>query len=227
MKNCIVDTRDSEITDKLKSLGFICHDVIASDCVSEPICRHSDVLYLKSDNFTITISACQKGNIRLLEELGYTVNICDELKPGYKTESFLNYIINDEFVIRNPLTTISCCDINSRKEIFVKQGYTRCSTICVNNRAYITDDEGIYKTLKSNDMDCLKISKGEVQLKGYDYGFIGGASVRLNDKEILFFGDFQNTTDKASVTEFLNKYNMKPIFIENKKLTDIGSRIIL
>ena len=226
MKHCIIDTRDSEITEKLNSLGYICHSVIPSNRVSEPICRHSDVLYLKTCDFTFTVSCCQKENIPLLNELGYKVNICENLSPGYKTESLLNFIINEDYIIRNPSTTISCCDIN-RQEIHVKQGYTRCSTICVNNRAYITDDEGIYKTLKSNGLDCLKIEKGEILLEGYNYGFIGGASVKLNDHEILFFGDIQNTADKISVTEFLNKYNMKPIFIENKKLTDIGSRIIL
>ena len=73
----------------------------------------------------------------------------------------------------------------------------------------------------------MLIPKGDILLKGYDYGFIGGASVKLNEKEILFFGDFTDKNIKLSVQKFLNKYNVTALFIENKKLTDIGSAIIL
>ncbi|MBQ3008553.1 MAG: hypothetical protein IJD80_03085 [Oscillospiraceae bacterium] len=97
----------------------------------------------------------------------------------------------------------------------------------MNENAYITEDEGIYKTLTGYGLDCLKIEKGNVSLKGYNYGFIGGASVKLNNKEILFFGDIEKSDDKQSLIEFLKKYNMKAEFIENKKLNDIGSALII
>lgn len=229
MKQCIIDTTDKDVLNKLTDMGYICHSVIPSTRVSPPICCHSDALYLKLNQNTFIISSCQLDNKDLLEKSGYNVIVCDALKPGYKTECFLNYIINDKYVIKNPSTAFSEYDeyLTNLKEIDVKQGYTRCSTICVNSNAYITDDEGIYKTLKENEIDCIKISKGEILLEGYDYGFIGGASVKLNDSEILFFGDFDNQNDKSAVVEFLKKYNMNPIFIENKKLIDLGSAIII
>jgi len=69
--------------------------------------------------------------------------------------------------------------------------------------------------------------KGDIQLNGYNYGFIGGASVKLNEREILFFGDISDITDKKNVINFLARYNINAIFIENKKLNDIGSALIL
>ncbi len=225
MKKCIISFDDKEILARMLQLGYECTAVKVSDRVSGPISTHSDVLYLKVNNSEIIASSCQKANFALLKREGYTVTEINKLEPGYKTESFLNFIITEKNIICNPKTALN---INSEKNVIkVKQGYTRCSTICVNDNAFITDDENIYNALIENDIDCLKIEKGDVKLPGYDYGFIGGASVKLNDEEILFFGDIKNKNDKTAVIEFLKKYNMKALFIENKELTDIGSALIL
>jgi len=225
MKKCIISFADSEIIEKMGQLGYECIPVIDSDRVSGPISTHSDVLYLKVNSSEIFVSSCQKANFPLLEREGYIVKELNNLQPGYKTESYLNFIITKKNIICNPQTALN---INTDKAIIkVKQGYTRCSAICINDNAFITDDENIYSTLKNKDIDCLKIGKGDVKLLGYDYGFIGGAAVKLNDKEILFFGDIKNTTDKSNIIEFLKKYKMEAVFIKNKELTDIGSALIL
>ena len=226
MKQCIVNTIDKDIINKLNNLGYVCNAVILSERVSPPINAHSDVLYRKVDSNTIIASSCQRANLPLLEKAGYNVIFIDKIKPGYKTESYLNFIINEKYIIRNENIALHT-DIGNRKIINVKQGYTSCSTLCVTDDAYITDDENICNTLINNNIDCLKIFKGEIELPGYNYGFIGGASVKLNEKEILFFGDFKNQIDKNNVINFLNKYKVNAIFIENKKLTDIGSALIL
>ena len=228
MKHCIINTEDRQITDYITSLGFICVPVVPSPRVSAPICSHADVLYKKINNNTIIISSCQKANLPLLEKLGYNVLIEDGLQPGYKSESLLNYINNDKYVIYNPKTAFPDENLFYNKTaIAVKQGYTRCSTLSVTDTAYITDDKSIYNALIKNNLDCLLIEKGDIQLNGYGYGFIGGASVKLNEKQILFFGDILNKEDKNKVISFIKKYNIEPLFISDKKLTDIGSAIIL
>lgn len=225
MKQCIINYDDIEIINKLNELGYNCHRVIPSNRVSPPICAHSDVLYQKTTDNEIIISGCQRANKAVLENAGYKVKICDELKPGYKTESLLNFIINNNTMIYNPQTALYIQ--GNHQKIQVKQGYTKCSTICVAENAYITDDENIYDALIKRGKDCLKIKKGDIELKGYNYGFIGGASVNLNSHEILFFGDITDTEDKSALILFLKKYNVKAIFIANKKLNDIGSALIL
>jgi len=225
MKQCIISFDDIEIIEKLSSLGYECNRVIQSNRVSGPISAHSDILYTKLNNNEIILSGCQRGNIALLEKAGYKVTTCDDFKPGYKTESFLNFIINNNTIIYNPETALYINGDYNR--IKVRQGYTKCSTIPVNNNAYITDDDNIYNALSLHGADCLKIKKGDIQLNGYNYGFIGGASVKLNEREILFFGDISDITDKKNVINFLARYNINAIFIENKKLNDIGSALIL
>ncbi len=229
MKHCIINTSDKDVLKKLNESGYVCNSVIQSDCVSPPICAHSDVLYRKVYCNTVFVSACQRANMGLLESFGYNCIFIDKIKPGYRTESYLNFIINDKYVIRNKNTALALEEkfIGNRKIIDVKQGYTSCSILCVTDDAYITDDENIYESLIRNNIDCLKISKGDIELPGYNYGFIGGASVKLNQQEILFFGDIANKKEKESIISFLKKYNMNAIFIENKKLTDLGSALIL
>ena len=229
MKKCIINTEDKEIIDFLTGNGYKCIPVVPSDKVSGPICAHSDVLYRKVGADTIIVSDCQKANFACLEDSEYKVIVCDKLSAGYKTESFLNFIINDRFVIRNPQTALNLRDeyIADKKIINVKQGYTSCSVIQVTEQAYITDDDNIYDTLTNNNLDCLKIKKGDIHLKGYDYGFIGGASVKLDENRILFFGDISDKTDKNNVISFLEKYGVNALFVSGKRLTDIGSALIL
>lgn len=229
MKHCIVNTEDKEILDCLKNLGYSCIPVIESDRVSKPISRHSDVLYRKLSDDTVIASACQKENFSFLNKAGYNILVCDNLSPGYNTESYLNFIINDKYIICNPKTALKMESeyTTNKKTINVKQGYTSCSVVCVNNEAYITDDENIYNTLSENNIACLKIKKGDIELNGYNYGFIGGASVKLDEENILFLGDIKDLTDKNNVIEFCRKYNMNTLFIKDKKLKDIGSALIL
>ncbi len=224
-KNCIVSFKDSEVINLIKGYGYNCIDVITSNKVSDEINYHADLLYLKiNDEFYI--SSCQKENYKYISNLNYNINEIDYLKKGYLTESYLNFIVNEEYIIKNNKTALNI-NFNNKTEILVNQGYTRCSTINLNPTAYITEDLNIHKNLTYNNLDCLLINKGQVKLKGYEYGFIGGASLYLEkEKTLLFFGDFENKSDKEKIIEFTKKYNINCDFIKNKKLIDIGSGII-
>ena len=97
-KFCIINTENPIITDKLKEYGYICIATEKSANVSDPISRHADVLYLKTGNKEIYVSDCQKNNIQLLIDIGYSVTEVT-LSPGYKTESKLNMIVTDDVII--------------------------------------------------------------------------------------------------------------------------------
>lgn len=222
MKNCIINFEDKDVLDVLDSLGFNCIPVIPSNKVSRPISAHADVLYNKVDNNTILMSTCQSQNLPYFSE--YNIITVKNLQPGYTTECLLNFIVNDKYVIRNPRTSIELT--SDREEIVVNQGYTRCSCLCINENAYITGDIGIYNRLIHHNLDCLLIDDSNIKLNGYDHGFIGGASLKLNDNDILFFGDFTDKYEKQLVINFIENHNMSCQFIKDKELVDIGSAII-
>ena len=223
---CIINTEDKRIADMLGKYGYICIPTEKSADVSEPISLHADVLYLKIAPKQLFISQCQKNNIELLDKYGYSITKI-KLAPGYKTECRLNVAVSEDCVVYNPDTSVSTeCFAENKQLIYVKQGYTKCSTIVLVNNCFITEDEGIYRALCSSGRKCLLITKGYVKLDGYDYGFIGGASAYLSAaKKLLFFGDISKHPDFEKIKAFCKECNCDIKWIENMQLTDIGGAV--
>jgi hypothetical protein len=61
-------------------------------------------------------------------------------------------------------------------------------------------------------------------LPGHQYGFIGGASGKISENEILFFGDITAHQDYKKIAGFIEKHGCKIISL-NFPLTDFGGII--
>ncbi|NCA92940.1 hypothetical protein EOM82_06835, partial [bacterium] len=72
------------------------------------------------------------------------------------------------------------------KVIHVKQSYTKCSTAVLDDESFITGDPSVYKALKENNFNILKVTNKGILLNGFSNGFIGGCCGKL-DKNILAF----------------------------------------
>lgn len=104
----------------------------------------------------------------------------------------------------------------------VRQGYAKCNTCIVSDHAVITEDASIEKALASVGFDVLRIPQGHVQLAGYPYGFIGGASG--NDGTHVFFcGDLSLHPDGARMADFCAKHGKQAVSLSDQPLTDVGS----
>ncbi len=104
----------------------------------------------------------------------------------------------------------------------VRQGYAKCNTCIVSDHAVITEDASIEKALASVGFDVLRIPQGHVQLEGYPYGFIGGASG--NDGTHVFFcGDLSLHPDGARMANFCKRHGRVPISLAEHPLRDVGS----
>ena len=227
-KYCIVNFENQQIIEKLKEYGYTCIATEKSFDVSEPVSFHADMLYLKVADNKFLVSSCQKKNIELLKKYGMEVETV-KLYPGYKNECKLNLIVTEYDVIANTKTSVALEKIaDDRNLINVNQGYTRCSTVVIGKDSFITEDSGIYKKLISKGKNCLLLEKGYVTLKGYEYGFIGGASAYIQDKNtVLFFGDITTHPDFINIKNFLKNINVDFDFISDICLTDIGGLIII
>ena len=109
-------------------------------------------------------------------------------------------------------------------KINVRQGYCKCSCLVVSDNAMITDDKSIYDKAIANGIDSLLISKGDIRLEGHDYGFIGGASGKISEKDILFFGDITKHCDYKKIADFIMKHGCEIISLDFP-LTDFGGII--
>jgi hypothetical protein len=107
--------------------------------------------------------------------------------------------------------------------ISVPQGYTKCNTLIVDENSIITSDLGIYNSCYSK-LDVLLIDKGHIQLQGFDYGFIGGASGRIGDT-IIFNGDITQHPDYEKIAAFIEDRDLKIKYFAEYPLEDIGSII--
>lgn len=107
--------------------------------------------------------------------------------------------------------------------IHVRQGYTKCSIVVVDETSIITYDKGIAAACSAYpELDVCLVRPGFVRLDGYDTGFIGGASGRIGN-EIIFNGNLSAHPDFEKIVQFIESKGLFVKYFEQYELTDIGS----
>lgn len=114
---------------------------------------------------------------------------------------------------------------NNIKVINVNQGYAKCSVCIINKNAIITADKSIYKSALKNNIDALLIKEGYIRLDGFDYGFIGGATVLLDKNILAFTGRIDHHPSNVDICNFLKKYNIEIFLLSDDEIYDLGSII--
>ena len=229
---------DYRITDEeLSNLSKLNIEVIKiprCDLVYDAINGHPDIqiniLKNNSDNKLIIHKDISKEFRNILDKRHIKYIVSEKsLKSSYPSDVILNALILEDYFIH----TLSYTDENlfnsqnSKININVPQGYTKCSVLPINNRAMITSDKGIYKILKDYNFDILLIPPGDILLPSLDYGFIGGTGGMISDDKIAFFGDLNHYKYGDAVLSFLSKYKITPIYLKKGKLIDRGSLFVL
>ncbi|MFT4143825.1 MAG: hypothetical protein QM644_05165, partial [Mobilitalea sp.] len=150
------------------------------------------------------------------------------LSVAYPNDIAYNAVITSDYLIHNLNHTNSLllqhAKNSGKKLISVKQGYTKCSTVVVNDNTIITSDQGIYQVTKV-EMNTLLIQSGHVLLEGHVYGFLGGASGSFQDS-IIFHGDLSEHPDFEKIVSFVEANNKEIIYFKEFPLTDIGSILV-
>jgi len=231
---CFVDYRTTyPEKEKLSSFGLEIIEIPICNDLYEAINGHVDIQFnildKKSKKVIINknISKNFKNN---LEDRGITyIESKNSLKDSYPNNIILNALILENYFIHNLKFTDENL-LNDQKDkilINVKQGYTKCSCLPVSDRALITNDSGIYNSLCKYNFDILLLPPGDIILEGLNYGFIGGTGGLINNNTMAFFGDLNHYKYGNEVISFLSKYNVKPIYLKNSKLTDRGSLFVI
>ncbi len=114
--------------------------------------------------------------------------------------------------------------LKNKNMINVPQGYSGCSICGISDDSLITADYKIHQTALANSIDSLLISPGHIELKGFDYGFIGGASFSYLDR-VYFFGDISKHPDYDRIASFCHKHSRCVITLGKGPLTDYGSAV--
>ncbi len=220
---------DAIILNHLEKLGINVIHSVPNKNIDARISNHVDLATIHIGDNKVVVDKYQTALNEELSRLGFEVIVSENSVEGeYPCDCILNQAIIGEYHIGNQNicdnTILNCTDL---KRINVKQGYAKCSIIVVNENSILTDDVSIYENSLKNGLNSLLISKGDVFLDGYKYGFIGGAAAKISENEILFFGDIQKHCDYKRIYDYLNSRGIKIAFIENFRLTDIGGLVLL
>ena len=106
-----------------------------------------------------------------------------------------------------------------------RQGYSRCAVCVVDEQSLITADRGIAAAAEALGMHVLRIAPGAVVLDGFPYGFIGGASFKISEKNLAFTGRLDGHPDCERILSFLREREIEPLFLTQEPIFDIGSAI--
>lgn len=232
-KYAIISNEVPIICDKLKEYGY---KLIYTDCVDEFISYercHADMQCTLIDNKLFVLKECNHLQEELIKQDINFINTSDDCKGKYPDNIKLNVLfLSDKLVGKIDSidsSIVDYCKENNIDLIDVKQGYTACSCTKISDKAIITADKSIYNTLKNTDIGVLLISPDGINLYGAkrgECGFIGGASVLLDDSNILFFGDITNHADYNNIKTFCTANKVNICYIEDIPLTDIGGCVV-
>lgn len=227
----IADCRaDKKTIKSLKETGYTVIPTVKLDCLYDAIASHADIQihYLGNSRFVCAPEAYEHYKKYLPDDF----TLIKGSKPlGAKYPTDIPY--NAAAVGKTLICNSRCTAIEILREYSCKgrnilngnQGYAKCSISVVSGNAIATADKGIAEAAKGNGMDVLRINEGHIELKGMNYGFIGGASGLIERNVLAFNGELGTHPDGEKIKKFCQNHNVEVAELKTGILTDIGSII--
>ncbi len=229
MKKILLSNTVSEKCElSLAKMGYDCIKLPLFDKLQPAVATHADMLLFFDGSAILTHADYYLQNKQLFDGLQTRIDTTDEqIFADYPNDVLFNAVLTKEGVLFSKETSTSKFIKKYAKSIInVKQGYTACSTCRVSEIGFITTDKGLYDAYTKNGIDALLVEKKCIYLPGYDCGFIGGASVVL-EEGVCFFGNISEHTDYERISLFAEKHGKKVLSLSDEKLTDIGGAVVL
>ncbi|MGM9596634.1 MAG: DUF6873 family GME fold protein [Eubacteriales bacterium] len=199
-----------------------------------PVSAHADLLihpldgrlYTWSDYYS-GVPGAAKVIDRICERSGLSLCfISADAGDEYPADVCLCAKRIDDFFIVNPQTAAELFEVSKQSGFYliaVKQGYAACSAAQVGKNALITADSGIAKAAVAAGLNVLDIQPGGIDLPGYRYGFIGGASGFCSHRgEVWFCGDPSTHPDGERMLSFIRESGSEAVLLSERRLYDCG-----
>lgn len=215
------------VIDGLFKYGFTPVTIPLCPHVDRPIAGHPDIQLCLVNNTIVYHPDIDSSFLQLLSHTTYDlVRGQSILQSSYPLDCAYNCAYTGKVAFHNTKVTDSSIKqaLNQCSDplIHVNQGYTKCSTCIVDKDAIITQDISIHKAALRNSINSLLIKPGFIELPGYKYGFLGGASGRCSDT-IYFTGHLNHHPDYMHIQHFIETHNKKIAFLSDLPAIDIGS----
>ena len=229
MKTVLIGERYKELLEiPLKNQNFDVLYIPDNPNLDHRLAGHCDLSVFKYKNRIFLADYLRRYNlVNFFTNRAYNVEY-SKFKQNSQYPNDVNLccaLIGDK-LLHNPKFTdeeiLNICN----EIISVKQGYCRCTALCLNDQAVITSDVGIANTLTEKGFDVLLIKSGEIELPGYNYGFIGGASF-VCENTVYFIGNIKTHSNGEEISKFIHNSGFNYINLLNDKLIDIGGAIVI
>ena len=147
-------------------------------------------------------------------------------KSQYPYDAGLNICIVGDKLIYNPKSADQQIISNiSGTRICCKQGYTKCSVCVVDENSIITADNKIADIASAAGIYVFQVNEKITALDGFEHGFIGGASFKINRNEMAFTGVIDDTAERRRIESFLNERGICAVYLTDEPIFDIGGAI--
>ena len=231
---CFIEYRTTkEELDNLYKLELEPIIIPKTSLVYEAINGHVDIqlnILSKRDKLVIVSKDINKSFLSSLKDkkINYVLSH-NSLGFKYPDDIILNGLILEKFFIHNLNFTDKTLleSQKNKKNIHVKQGYTKCSVLPIREDSIITSDKNIAKELLNYNFNVLLIPSGDILLPTLNYGFIGGTGGMISKNKIAFFGELSNYAYGQDIYSFLYKLDVEPIYLRKGNLIDRGSLLTL
>lgn len=218
----------TEILETLTRLNVQYYKSMSLDFLYKPVNTHPDMQIHFIDDYTAVCAPSVYSYYSSV--LPECINIIKgEVNPGgtYPHDCAYNVVRLGKKVIGHlKYTDNKIIEIYSKRGlefINVKQGYTKCNLCVVDSNSVITEDEGLTKVLLRHGVDVLTIQGGQVELSGFENGFIGGASGFVSKNCLAFCGKINRLKEYEEIKEFVERREVKFVSLSETKLMDYGS----
>jgi len=192
------------------------------------VCSHPDMLIAQIGGKLLIHEEYRQGR-ELLTLLGMPFVLSHTpVSAKYPEDIRLNcfcldnrFISNEKYVSQDALRIAKEFGFRS---VSVPQGYAKCSCAVAGN-AVATADRGIEKILRADGADVLLLQPYTIGIEVYDTGFIGGASVLLDENTLGFFGNVELFEQYEMLKDFFARRGVSLISLGCGPLFDYGGAI--
>lgn len=196
--------------------------------LAPPVASHPDMLFCVLDKTVFCYHDYMVENdlCDIIKNAGYDlVFVSNKCAPEYPFDISLNVLIMGKTLfcnIRHTATEIiDYAKVNGYTVFNVKQGYSACSTLVVDENTAITSDFGMMNAINSCEKKALYIDNTGIVLPGYDRGFIGGACAKIGGR-VCFFGDISAFSEGEKISKLLAEKEISSVSIVSGNLYDFG-----
>ncbi len=224
----IADFRlDEESKITLHEVGINIIPTFKVSNLQDAVCGHPDMMihHIDSNRFVVAAEAYEHFSKKLPD--AHLIKGSKKLNYNYPDDILYNCASFGNFVVCNAAYTaieiLSEYRSLNREILNTKQGYSKCSVCIINDNAIITADSNIEKICKENKIDVLKINPGYIELKGMNYGFIGGSTGLIDENILAVNGELKTHIDGENIKAFCKNYGMNVLELKKGVITDVGS----